>query len=93
METSLRLLGAEPVDKLISIRNLASTYVNQGRWEAEELEVQVMETEKRVLGVGYPSTLTQHEQPCFYLERAGLRFRCSWTNGALCTAAGLGLRC
>jgi hypothetical protein len=30
--------------------NLASTYSNQGRWkEAEELEVLVMETRKRVV--------------------------------------------
>ena len=39
--------------------NLASTYQNQGRWkEAEDLEVQVMETMKRVLGQEHPSTLT-----------------------------------
>ena len=32
--------------------NLASTYWNQGRWkEAEELEIRVMETNKRVLKV------------------------------------------
>ena len=39
--------------------NLASIYRNQGRWkEAEELEVQVMETSKRVLGQEHPDTLT-----------------------------------
>jgi hypothetical protein len=39
--------------------NLASTYRNQGRWkEAEELEVQVMETRERVLGEEHPDTLT-----------------------------------
>ncbi|KAK4119091.1 hypothetical protein N657DRAFT_650498 [Parathielavia appendiculata] len=39
--------------------NLASTYQNQGRWkEAESLEVQVMETSKRVLGEEHPDTLT-----------------------------------
>ena len=39
--------------------NLASIYRNQGRWkEAEELEVQVIETTKRVLGEEYPATLT-----------------------------------
>jgi hypothetical protein len=33
------------------MNNLAVMYQNQGRWkEAEELEVQVMETFKRVLG-------------------------------------------
>ncbi|OCK77107.1 hypothetical protein K432DRAFT_129195 [Lepidopterella palustris CBS 459.81] len=38
--------------------NLASTYRNQGRWKkAEELEVQVIETRKRVLGEEHPDTL------------------------------------
>jgi tetratricopeptide (TPR) repeat protein len=38
---------------------LASTYRNQGRWkEAEELDVQVVETRKRVLGTEHPDTLT-----------------------------------
>src|SRR5204863_55681 len=49
----------EHPDTLTSIANLASTYWNQGRWEeAEELEVQVMETSSRVLGTEHPSTLT-----------------------------------
>ena len=39
--------------------NLAVTYWGQGRWEeAEELEVQGMETRKRVLGLEHPDTLT-----------------------------------
>jgi hypothetical protein len=39
--------------------NLASTYRNQGRWkEAEGLEVQVMESRKRLLGAEHPDTLT-----------------------------------
>jgi Tetratricopeptide repeat len=39
--------------------NLASTYRNQGRWtQAEELDVQVMETRKRLLGPEHPGTLT-----------------------------------
>jgi hypothetical protein len=51
-------LGHEHPDTLTSMGNLASTYGNQGRWkEAEELEVQVMETFKRVLG---PGTRTQN---------------------------------
>jgi DNA-binding transcriptional regulator YiaG len=38
--------------------NLASTYRNQGRWDAaEELEVQVMETSKKKLGADHPDTL------------------------------------
>ncbi|OCK77245.1 hypothetical protein K432DRAFT_461200 [Lepidopterella palustris CBS 459.81] len=44
---------------LTSIANLALMYSNQGRWkEAEDLEVEVMETRKRVLGEEHPSTLT-----------------------------------
>jgi hypothetical protein len=39
--------------------NLAATYWNQGQWkEAEELEVQVMETRKRVLGDEHLHTLS-----------------------------------
>jgi tetratricopeptide (TPR) repeat protein len=39
--------------------NLESTYRKQGRWnEAEELEVEVVETSNRVLGQEYPNTLT-----------------------------------
>ena len=46
--------------------NLASTYRNQGRWkEAEELEVQVMETRKRVLGAEHPDTLTSMNNLAF----------------------------
>jgi hypothetical protein len=51
--------AAEHPDTLTSMANLASTYRNQGRWkEAEELEVQVMETSLRVLGAEHPDTLT-----------------------------------
>jgi hypothetical protein len=46
--------------------NLASTYRNQGRWkEAEDLQVQVMETIKRVLGPEHPSTLTSMNNLAF----------------------------
>jgi hypothetical protein len=52
-------LGLEYLDTLTSINNLASTFWNQGRWkEAEELDVQVMETRKRVLGLEHLDTLT-----------------------------------
>jgi hypothetical protein len=45
METRKTKLRAGHPSTLTSIANLASTYWNQGRWdEAEELEVQVMET-------------------------------------------------
>jgi len=43
----------------LPMANLASTYRNQGGWkEAEELEVRVMETFKRVLGEEHSDTLT-----------------------------------
>jgi Tetratricopeptide repeat len=51
METRKRVLGQEHPDTLTSMANLASTFWSQGRWkEAEELEMQVMETSVRVLG-------------------------------------------
>ncbi|KAH8744696.1 hypothetical protein F5882DRAFT_313069, partial [Hyaloscypha sp. PMI_1271] len=54
-----RMLGQEHPSTLTSMGNLASTYRNQGRWkEAEDLEVQVMETSLRVLGAEHPDTLT-----------------------------------
>ena len=44
-------LDIEDSNLLHTMNNLASTYWNQGRWkEAEELNVQVRETRKRVLG-------------------------------------------
>ncbi|KAF2023397.1 hypothetical protein EK21DRAFT_105340 [Setomelanomma holmii] len=72
IETCKKKLGADYLDTLTSIANLASTYRNQGRWDAaeelevqnqgrwdaaEELEVQVMETCKKKLGADHPDTL------------------------------------
>jgi hypothetical protein len=52
--------------------NLASTYRNQGRWkEAEELEMQVMETRKKVLGQEHPDTLTSMNNLAFTLKSQG----------------------
>ena len=52
--------------------NLASTYWNQGRWkEAEELEVQVMETRIRLLGAEHPSTLTSMSNLAFTYRSQG----------------------
>jgi tetratricopeptide (TPR) repeat protein len=43
---------------LASKNNLAEIYRKQGRWkEAEELEIEVLETSKRVLGHEHPSTI------------------------------------
>ena len=39
--------------------NLASTYCDEGRWtEAEELQMQEIETRKQVLGPEHPDTLS-----------------------------------
>jgi hypothetical protein len=52
------ILGAEHRGTLTSMGNLATTYMNQGRWtEAEGLQVTVLETRKRVLGLEHPNTL------------------------------------
>jgi len=49
-------------DTLISMGNLAGSYRNQGQWkEAEELEVQVMQMHKRILGEEHPFTLNSKE--------------------------------
>jgi hypothetical protein len=55
---------------------MMNTTVVQGQWkEAEELEVQVMQTRKRVLGEEHPETLTtmrnlastyKHNQPIMF---------------------------
>jgi hypothetical protein len=59
METRKRVLGEEHPSTLISINNLALTYINRGRWkEAEELFMQVMETSKKVLKKEHFETLT-----------------------------------
>jgi hypothetical protein len=51
VQVSMRMVGPEHPDTLTSMASLALTFWNQGRWkEAEELDVQVMETRKRVLG-------------------------------------------
>jgi hypothetical protein len=47
---------------LISIGNLASIYMNQGKWkEAEALGVEVMEKRKHLLGEEHPHTLISIE--------------------------------
>ena len=52
------MLGAEYPDTLSSMENLARTYIDLGKWnEAEQLEVQVMDTRKKILGAEHPDTL------------------------------------
>jgi hypothetical protein len=52
--------------------NLASTYRNQGRWDAaEELEVQVIEIRKERLGADHPDTLTSINNLAFTCKGIG----------------------
>jgi tetratricopeptide (TPR) repeat protein len=55
----LEILGAEDEETLSSTAMLAIAYRLEGRWEeAEQLDVQVMETSKTKLGADHPDTLT-----------------------------------
>jgi hypothetical protein len=70
--TSKKKLGADHPDTLTIMANLASTYRNQGRWDAaEELEVQVMETSKNKLGADHPATLTSMNNLAFTWKGTG----------------------
>jgi tetratricopeptide repeat protein len=52
MDMTKMVFGAEHPHTIISMGNLASTYKNQRRWnEAEQLQVQVMDMRKKLLGV------------------------------------------
>lgn len=74
LETEKRILGKEHPSTLISMRNLASTYRDQGRWrEAEELAAQVLETAKRTLGEEHPSTLASIHNLALTYSFQGLR--------------------
>ncbi|RAL07856.1 uncharacterized protein BO97DRAFT_473365 [Aspergillus homomorphus CBS 101889] len=72
-------LGSDHSDTLTSIANLASTYWNQGRWDeaeqlevqAEQLEVQVLETRKTKLGGDHPDTLASMADLAFTWKSSG----------------------
>jgi hypothetical protein len=54
------------------MNNLALTFENQGRWEeAEQLQVQVMETSKTKLGADHHNTLTSMANLAFTWESTG----------------------
>ncbi|KAJ6095554.1 hypothetical protein N7486_006300 [Penicillium sp. IBT 16267x] len=58
-EQRIKILGLEDEETLNSTAMLAVAYRLEGGWrEAEQLEVQVMETRKTKLGVDHPDTLT-----------------------------------
>lgn len=53
------MLGVEHHRILTTMNNLASTYMNLGRWkEAEDLEMQVIKISKKGLGMEYLDKLT-----------------------------------
>ncbi|KAJ6133755.1 hypothetical protein N7523_000077 [Penicillium sp. IBT 18751x] len=55
----MKILGAEDKNTLRSTAMLATAYRLRGRWkEAEQLDVQVMETSKTKLGADHPDTLS-----------------------------------
>jgi hypothetical protein len=65
-------LGADHPSTLTSMANLASTYWNQGRWDAAEaLEVEVMETRKTKLRADHPDTLTSMNNLAFTWKGQG----------------------
>jgi hypothetical protein len=58
-EQRMKILGEEHQEALASTEMLAKGYWLEGRWEeAEQLEVQVMETRKTKLGEDHPDTLS-----------------------------------
>ena len=57
---------------LTSMANLASTFWSQGQWEeAEELEVEVMETRKDKRRADHPSTLSSMANLAFTWRNQG----------------------
>ncbi|KAF2458012.1 hypothetical protein BDY21DRAFT_21377 [Lineolata rhizophorae] len=57
--SALESTCADDEEKTFAWKTIGSVYYQEDRWtEAEELDVQVMETKKRVLGREHPFTLT-----------------------------------
>ncbi|KAJ6016454.1 hypothetical protein N7540_011045 [Penicillium herquei] len=73
-EQRMKILGLEDEGTLNSTAMLAVAYRLDGRWEeAEQLDVQVMETRKTKLGADHPSTLTSMANLAFTLRSSGQR--------------------
>ena len=71
-ETRKKKLGADHPDTLTSMANLASTYMNQGQWEAAKvLEVKVIETCKKKLRADHPDTLASMNNLAFIWKGQG----------------------
>ena len=79
MEPRKTVLGTEHPDTLISIANLASTYINHFQStrnhsrliQAEELEMQVVENSERVLGAEHQFTLMNISRLALVLSAQG----------------------
>jgi hypothetical protein len=74
-ETSKKELGRENLATLVTMNNLAFTYMNQSRWnEAEELQLIVTGIQKGHRGIQKgtrPKTSTyfvHHGQPCKHIQ-------------------------
>ena len=66
MKVRKKILGDEHSDTLDGVAMVGLACNLNGRWDdAEELEVQVMETRKTKLGVDHPSTLTSMNNLAF----------------------------
>ena len=66
MESRKTKLGADHLDVLTGMANLASTYWEQDRLsEAETLEVEVLEKSKARLGADHPNTLNRMTKLAF----------------------------
>ncbi len=66
------MLGLEHPNTLTSMSNLAYTYGKQGQWtKAQEIEMQVMETRKRVLGLEHPCILISMSNLAWILKGQG----------------------
>jgi len=53
-----QILGEQHPDTLTAMANLASTYLNQGKWdEAMGLQEKVLALTKQILGEQHPDTL------------------------------------
>lgn len=72
MEIRKTKLGADHLDTVFNMNNLALTYRKQGRWkEAEQLNVQVMEISKTKLGADHPDTLISMANLAFTWKSQG----------------------
>ncbi|KDN68039.1 hypothetical protein CSUB01_08283 [Colletotrichum sublineola] len=75
LETNLRVLGEEHPSTLASIRNLASTFRNQGHWDiAEAMYERVLQGYEKILGPDHKSTLeTVNDLGNLYVDQGRIK--------------------